>query len=71
MLYPGGLLGTLEVIRNLHFHNFSFERERPHRRLGCCELSGVEAWDAQRRTMCLRTTLRGASGPDFPSNVGG
>ena len=65
MLYPGGLLGTLEVIRNLHFHNFSFERERPHRRLGCCELSGVEAWDAQPHDV-LEDNAAGGQRARFP-----
>ena len=46
MLYPGGLQGTLEVIRDLHFYNFSFERERPCHRLRGCELSRVEFRDA-------------------------
>jgi hypothetical protein len=38
---PGGLQGLLEVIGGPHFHNFSFERERSHRRLGCCKLRRV------------------------------
>src|SRR5215467_10517960 len=47
MLCSGGLQGTLEIVRDSHFHNFSFERERPYRRLRRCELRRVEAWDAK------------------------
>src|SRR5215469_8300115 len=47
MLCSGDLQSTLEVIRDLHFHNFSFERERPCRRLRRCELRRVEARDAK------------------------
>jgi hypothetical protein len=47
VLCSGGLQGTLEVIRDSHFHNFSVERERPYRRLRRCELRRVEAWDAE------------------------
>src|SRR6516162_6220473 len=47
MLCPGDLQGMLEVIRDSHFHNFSFEREGPYRRLRRCELRRVEAGDAK------------------------
>src|SRR6516162_2362803 len=47
MLCSGGLQGTLEVIRDSDFHNFSFERERPCRRLRRCELRRVEVRDAK------------------------
>ena len=47
MLCSGGLQGALEVIRDSHFDNFSFERERPYRRCRRCELRRVEAQDAK------------------------
>ena len=47
MLRSGGLQSTLEVIRDLHFHNFSFERKRPYRRFRGCELRRIEARDTK------------------------
>src|SRR6516225_2238173 len=47
MLCLGGLQGALEVIRDSHFYNFGFERERPCRRLRRCELRRVEARHAK------------------------
>jgi hypothetical protein len=47
MLCSRDLQGTLEVIRDLHFHKFSFERERLDRRLCCGELRRVETRDAK------------------------
>jgi hypothetical protein len=47
MSCPGGLQGLLEVIGGPHFHNFSFERKRSHRRLGSCKLRRVKAGDAK------------------------
>ena len=44
---PGGLEGLLKGIGDPHFHNFSFEPERPRRRLGCCKLRRVKVGDAK------------------------
>jgi len=45
MLCSGDLQGTLEVTRDFHFHNFSFERKRRCLRRG--ELRHLEARDAK------------------------
>ena len=47
MLCPSGLQGTLEVVRNLHFYNFSFDPDRPYCRLRRFELRNVETGDAK------------------------
>src|SRR6516164_9690127 len=47
MLRAGVLQGTLEVIRHLHFYNFSFDPDRPYCRLRRFELRCVKTGDAK------------------------
>src|SRR5262249_35105927 len=49
VFHPGSLQGTLEIIRDLHLYNFSFDPDRPYRRLRRVELRCVKAGDAKDR----------------------